>query len=95
MVQLDFKSTRADPDVWIRAAVRPDGGKYYEMIFAYVDDILALSHNETKVITRITSFYKAKEVSIKPPDIYLGENIDKIQMPDGREVWGIIIERLC
>ena len=88
MVQLDFKLTRADLDVWILAAVRLDGDKYYEMLFVYFDDILALSHKATEVITKITSFYKAKEGSIKPPDIYLGTNIDKIQMPDGREVWG-------
>ena len=47
LVQLGFKSKRADPYVWIRAAVRRDGGKYYEMIFVYVDDILALSHKAT------------------------------------------------
>ena len=58
------------------------------MLFVYVDDILALSHKATEVITEITSFYKAKEGSIKPPDIYLSANIDKIQMPDGRKVWG-------
>ena len=29
-----------------------------------------------------------KEGSIKPPDIYLGANIDNIQMPDDREVCG-------
>ncbi len=23
----------------------------------------------------------------KEPDIYLGENFEKVQMPDGREVW--------
>ena len=37
-----------------------DGGKYYEMLFVYVDDILALSHKSTEVIMEITSFYKAK-----------------------------------
>ena len=88
LVQLGFKSTRADPDVWIRAAVCLDNCKYYAILFVYVDDILALSHKATEVITDITSFYKAKDVSIKPPNIYLGENIDKIQMPDGREVRG-------
>ena len=58
------------------------------MLFVYVDDILALSHKATEVITEITSFYKAKEGSTNPPDIYLGANIDKMQMPDGRKVWG-------
>ena len=59
------------------------------MIFVYVDDILALSHKETDVIMEITSFYKAKLGSIKPPNIYLGANIDNIHMPDGRKVWGL------
>ena len=80
LVQTGFKSKRADPDVWIQAAFRLDDGKFYEIIFVYVDDILALSHKATEVITEITSFYKAKEGSIKPSDIYLGANIDKIQM---------------
>ena len=57
------------------------------MLFVYVDGILELSHKAMEVITEITSFYKAKEGSIKPPDIYLGASIDKIQMPDGRKVW--------
>jgi hypothetical protein len=40
------------------------------------------------VIHEITEFYKAsKEGSIKPPEIYLGANISKMQLPDGREVW--------
>ena len=88
LVQFGFKSTRADPYVWIRAAVFLDGGKYYEILFVYVDDILALSHKATEVIIEINIFYKAKEGIIKPPDIYLSANIDKLQMPDGREVWG-------
>ena len=53
----------------------------------YVDDILVLLHKATDVIKEITEFYRAKEGSIKPPDIYLGANIMKVQMPDGREVW--------
>ena len=89
LVQLGFKSTRADPDVWIQYSVHIDGGEYYEMLFVYVDDILALSHKATEVITEITSFYKAKEGSIKRTDIYVGANIYKIQMPGGRKVWGL------
>ena len=58
------------------------------MLFVYVDDILAVLHKATDVIKEITAFYRAKEGSIKPPDIYLGMNIMKVQMPDGREVWG-------
>ena len=53
------------------------------MLFVYIDDILAVSHKAKDVIKEITAFYRAKEGSIKPPDIYLGANIMKVQMPDG------------
>ena len=88
MKDLDLVSTLADPDIWIREAVHEDGFKYYEMLFVYVDDILAVSHKATGVIKGITEFYRVKEGSIKPPDIYLGANIMKVQMTDGRKVWG-------
>ena len=39
------------------------------MLFAFVDDIMALSHKSTEVITENTGFYKAKEGSINPPEI--------------------------
>jgi hypothetical protein len=48
---------------------------------------LALSHRAKDAIHEITEFYKAKEGSVKLPEIYLGANISKMQVPDGREVW--------
>ena len=68
MKDLDFVSTLADPDVWIQEAVREDGFKYYEMLFLYVDDILAVSHKATDVIKEIAAFYRPNEWSTKPPD---------------------------
>jgi hypothetical protein len=47
--------------------VRDDGHQYYEMLFVYVDDILALSHQAKDAIEEITAFYKAKDGSIKHP----------------------------
>ena len=35
----------------------------------------------------IGEYYKVKPGSDKEPEIYLGANIEKVQMPDGREVW--------
>ena len=87
MKDLDFVSTLAVPDIWIREEVRENDFNYYEMLFVYVDDILVVLHKATDVIKEITAFYRAKEGSIRPPDIYLGANIMKVQIPDGREVW--------
>ena len=78
----------ADTDVWIQVEVREDAFKYYAMLFVYVGDILAVSHKATNVIKKITAFYRAKEGSINPPDIYVSANIIKVQITDGCEVWG-------
>jgi hypothetical protein len=84
---LGYESSKADPDVWLRKAVKENGFEYYEMLFVYVDDILALNHRAKDAIEEITLFFKAKEGSVKPPEIYLGANISRVQLPDGREVW--------
>ena len=87
LADIGYTSTKADPDVWIRAATRDDGYEYYEMLFVYVDDILSISHQTKEAIEEITKYYKAKEGSIKKPDVYLGANVEELQLPDGRVVW--------
>jgi len=84
---LGYELTKADPDIWIQRAVKPDGYEYYEMLFVYVDDIISVSHRAKEAIAEIMKFYKAKDRSIMEPDIYLGANVAKFQLPDGREAW--------
>ena len=43
---MGYRPTYADPDVWLRPAVKPDGFEYYEYILCYVDDVLCISHNQ-------------------------------------------------
>jgi hypothetical protein len=75
-------------DVWICKLVKDNGHQNYAMLFVYVDDILALNHQAKDAMKEITTFYKAKDGSIKPPpDIYLGANISRMQLPDGQKVW--------
>ena len=48
---LGYESSKADPDVWLRKAVKENGFEYYEMLlFVYIDDILALSHRAKDAI---------------------------------------------
>ena len=84
---LGFESTQADPDVWIRPAVRDDGFEYYEMLFVYVDDILALSHKAKALIQAIGEYYRIKPGSDHEPELYLGTNIEKVQKKNGVEIW--------
>jgi hypothetical protein len=84
---IGFVSTIADPNIWIQPAAHDDGYEYYEMLLVYVDDVLAISHEPKVLIDAIGEYYKVKPRSDKEPDIYLGANVKKVQMLDGREVW--------
>jgi len=75
-----FSSCKADPDVWLRSAVKLDGTKYYEYVLCYVDDILCGSENPKYFMDYLGTQYKLKDGSVKEPDIYLGADIKKISV---------------
>jgi hypothetical protein len=42
MLFLNFKSCPADPDIWMRSAIKSDGTKVYEYVLLYTDDALSI-----------------------------------------------------
>ena len=58
---MGFNSSHADPDVWMRPAVKPDGEKYYEYILIYVDDILTISFEPERPMEAIGRAFKFKK----------------------------------
>ena len=89
---IGFIPPRADPDVWCRPAVKPDGFEYYEYILCYVDDLLAISHDAEKVLKSVQETFKFKDDMIHQPDIYLGAQLDKMSV-DGFEGWTMSSEK--
>jgi len=87
LIEMGYRSTKADPDVWIHSAVKPNGEKYYEMLLVYVDDILCVSHEPDCTMSQIKELYRLKDDLVGPPKRYLGANIAKFQLPDGSEAW--------
>ena len=83
---IGFIPTRADPDVWRRPAVKPDGFEYCEYILCYVDDLLAISHDTQKVLKSVQDTFKFKDDKIDKPDVYLGAKLGKMSV-DGFEGW--------
>ena len=59
---LGFVPTRADPDVYRRRNVRPDGTAYYEMFAVWVDDILILSHDTAPIIAELMARFRLKKI---------------------------------
>jgi hypothetical protein len=88
MRHLDFISCPADPDVWMRTALRSDGSEYYEYILPYTDDALVVSERAEHVLRReLGRYFTLKEESIGPPKIYLGGHVRKVQLENGVECW--------
>ena len=57
-------------------------------MLVYVDDVLHLAKEAQEDIFNINQFYWLKEV-FGPPDIYLGSDVDKVLLEDGRTVWSM------
>ena len=84
---MGYRPTLADPDVWLRKAVKPNGDRYYEMILSYVDDILSISDVPEKTMTQIQQKFKLKKDEYKEPTGYLGAAISKMTTANGTSCW--------
>ena len=67
--KLDFKPTKADPDLWMRKHL--DG--YYEYIAWFVDDVIAFSKDPLKIMKELEKTYVMKGVGA--PRYYLGGDV--------------------
>ena len=83
---IGFKSSIADPDVWMRAATNPTGEKYYKYMLVYVDDILCISYDARRQMNEIQASLKFKKYKVEPPEFYLGTRLEKKKL-NGCYVW--------
>ena len=89
---IGYTPTKADPDVWLRPAVKSDGFEYYELILCYVDDILSISADPTDSLRGLQSTFKLKDDKIEVPEIYLGAELGRMQV-DGQWCWTMSAEK--
>jgi Reverse transcriptase (RNA-dependent DNA polymerase) len=75
-----YKSCKADPDVWMRPKIKPDGFKYWSYILVYTDDILVVDHEPQVIMDYLASRYTLKPGSVKEPDTYLGSQVSKFHI---------------
>ena len=71
LYNIGYTPSQADPVVWIRPLVKPDGFEYYKMILCYVDDVLSISHDAMKTLKGIQRKFKLKDNKITEPENYL------------------------
>jgi hypothetical protein len=89
MTDLGFTSCKADPDVWMQRALKPDGSFYYEYVLYYVDDALAICLDPKSILQKVDKYFPMKPGSIAVPDIYLGAKISKTRLPNGADTWAM------
>jgi len=87
--ELGFTNSRADPDVWMHKAVKPDGFRYWEYVLCYVDDILIISHAPQGIMDDIAKYVKFKPGSVQPPEHYLGADTFCHTICEGKQVWAM------
>jgi len=91
--QLGFKSSKADPDVWLRKAKKPNGAFYWEYILCYVDDVLVIGHEPQTTMSSISQYVTFKPGSVQSPTNYLRANISQCTVMEGddtlsgKQVW--------
>ena len=80
--ELGFTSSKADPDLWMRAGVKPNGDKIYEYVISYVDDIVFQGVDPKGFMDALGQRFTLKPDSIREPETYLGVDIKKFRIPN-------------
>ena len=83
---MGFRSSMADPDIWMRPAIKADGEEYYEYLICYVDDVLGVSVEAIELMQEIQRDFKLKKDKIEPPEIYLGARLE-LKNLNGKKMW--------
>ena len=92
---LVYKPTKADPYVWLRLALKPDGFEYYELVLCCVDDVICMSHDEMRTMKGIQRSFELKDDKIEEPETYLGAGLLKMTTANVTECWYILSEAYC
>ena len=90
---MGYVPTKADPDVWIRLAVKPCEFRCYEILLCYVDDVLIISEETLKTMKGIQRTFKLKDDKISEPEDYLGASLAQMMMSDGSNCWSMSLEK--
>jgi hypothetical protein len=88
MRHLNFKSCPADPDVWMRPAMKADVSDYYEYILLYTDDAILISENAVDILrNKLGKYFELKPSSIGPPYLHLGSRVRKVSLDNEATAW--------
>ena len=89
MKHMKYNRCKADPDLWFKQDIHPDGEPYYRYILIYSDDVLSIGLDAAKELEKLDHYFQMKPGSIGDPDIYLGTKLKQTMLPNGVVAWGM------
>ena len=89
MRTLEYESSLADPDLWMKAETRSDGSRCCSCILLHVDDCLCIHEDAKSKLLELDKYFKMKPGSIGDPDIYLGVKVKPTRLENGVIAWGM------
>ena len=95
LLNMGYKPSLADPDVYMRPAVKSNGFKYYEYVLTYVDDVLCISDNPMSTMMCLQKTFKLKDDKIEEPTMYLGASLSKMINQSCKECWAMSSDKYC
>jgi hypothetical protein len=92
MHHIGFKSCPADPDLWMRSAIKSDGINVYEYVLLYTDDAHSIGVEAESILRKeIGKYFELKEKSIGPPKLYLRGHLNLVELDNGVTAWASVI----
>ena len=79
MHELNYVPSKANPDVYMQPAVKPNSFEYYEYVLCYFDDILSISHCPDVTMDGIRACFTLKDNKVGEPTNYLGAQLSKMK----------------
>ena len=71
----------------MQKSIKYNGTEYDEYMILYVDDCLAVSETPNEAALQHDKFFKIQPSSNAPPNIYLGDKVKKMRLPNMVEAW--------
>ena len=93
--ELNYVPSKADPDVYMQPAVKPNGFEYYEYVLCYVDEILSISHWPDATMNGIRARFTLKDDKVEEPTNYLEAQLSKMKDEFGNEFWNMSSSKYC
>ena len=85
LMLLGYKSSEVGTGLYMKQYFKPNVDPYYKYIICYVDELLHIGFNPREEMDALNIIYRLKEAFV-PPDRYLGANVEKVHLKDGRVV---------